>query len=73
MLRAGDPGGAEAPLRDWIRRAPFPPWSVERRPALGAALLAAGRPVESATAFKRAQAEGVGPLGGARPRLDRAR
>src|SRR6185369_16452642 len=25
MLRMGDATGAEAPLRDWIRRAPFPP------------------------------------------------
>lgn len=62
MLRVGDPAGAEAPLRDWIRRAPFPPLLGRAQAALGAALLAAGRPVESATAFKRAQAEGVGPL-----------
>ena len=62
MLRMGDAAGAEAPLRDWIRRAPFPPLMGRAQAALGAALLAAGRPTEAATAFKRAQAEGVGPL-----------
>src|SRR4029450_5068310 len=43
------------------RTAP-PPLLGGAQAALGAALLAAGRPVEAATAFKRAQAEGVGPL-----------
>jgi tetratricopeptide (TPR) repeat protein len=62
MLRVGDATGAEAPLRDWIRRAPFPPLVGRAQAALGAALLAAGRPTEAGTAFKRAQAEGVGPL-----------
>jgi tetratricopeptide (TPR) repeat protein len=62
MLRTGDPAGAEAPLRDWIRRAPFPPLLGRAQAALGAALLAVGRPGEAASAFKRAQAEGVGPL-----------
>ena len=62
MLRMGEATGAEAPLRDWIRRAPFPPLVGRAQTALGAALLAAGKPVEAATAFKRAQAEGVGPL-----------
>src|SRR5437899_1695588 len=62
MLRMGDAAGAEAPLRDWIRRAPFPPLVGRAQAALGAALLAAGRPTEAGTAFKRAQAEGVGPL-----------
>ncbi|MGH7305770.1 MAG: tetratricopeptide repeat protein, partial [Candidatus Rokuibacteriota bacterium] len=62
MLKMGDAAGAEAPLRDWIRRAPFPPLLGRAQTALGAALLAAGRPIEAATAFKRAEAEGVGPL-----------
>jgi tetratricopeptide (TPR) repeat protein len=62
MLRMGDATGAEAPLRDWIRRAPFPPLIGRAQAALGAAMLAAGRPIEAATAFKRAQAEGVGSL-----------
>jgi tetratricopeptide (TPR) repeat protein len=62
MLRMGDATGAEAPLRDWIRRAPFPPLLGRAQAALGAALLAAGKPTEAGTAFKRAQAEGVGPL-----------
>ena len=62
MLRVGDAIAAEAPLRDWIRRAPFPPLLGRAQAALGAALLAAERPTEAGTAFKRAQAEGVGPL-----------
>jgi tetratricopeptide (TPR) repeat protein len=62
MLKMGDAAGAEAPLRDWIRRAPFPPLLGRAQAALGAALLAAGRPTEAGTAFKRAQAEGVGSL-----------
>ena len=62
MIRAGDPSGAEAPLRDWIRRVPFPPLLGRAQAALGAAMLAAGRPVEAGTAFGRAQAEGVGSL-----------
>jgi tetratricopeptide (TPR) repeat protein len=62
MLRMGDATGAEAPLRDWIRRAPFPPLIGRAQAALGAAVLAAGRPTEAGTAFKKAQAEGVGPL-----------
>ena len=62
MLRMGDATGAEAPLRDWIRRAPFPPLIGRAYAALGVALLGAGRGTEAGTAFKRAQAEGVGPL-----------
>jgi len=62
MLRMGDAAGAEAPLRDWIRRAPFPPLLGRAYAALGVAMLGAGRPTEAGTAFKRAQAEGVGPL-----------
>ena len=62
MLKMGEATAAEAPLRDWIRRAPFPPLLGRAQAALGAALLAAGRPTEAGTAFKRAQAEGVGSL-----------
>jgi len=62
MLRMGDATDAEAPLRDWIRRAPFPPLLGRAYAALGASTLAAGRPIEAATAFKRAQAEGVGSV-----------
>src|SRR4029450_8898788 len=43
------------------RTAP-PPLLGGAQAALGAALLAAGRPVEAATAFGRAQSEGVGSL-----------
>ena len=62
MLRVGGAAGAEAPLRDWIRQAPFPPLLGRAQAALGAALLAAGRPGEAASAFTQAQREGVGPL-----------
>ena len=62
LMRMGDATGAEAPLRDWIRRAPFPPLLGRAQAALGAALLAAGRPTEAGAAFQRAQAEVVGPL-----------
>src|SRR5205823_4536440 len=50
LMRMGDATGAEAPLRDWIRRAPFPPLLGRAQAALGAALLAAGRPTEARSA-----------------------
>ena len=62
MVRTGDVGAAQPALRDWIRRAPFPPLLGRAQSALGAALLAAGRPGEAASAFTQAQREGVGPL-----------
>jgi TolA-binding protein len=62
MVRAGDVGAAQPALRDWIRRAPFPPLLGRAQAALGAALLAAGRPGEAVAAFTQAQREGVGPL-----------
>ena len=61
-LRMGDAAGAQAALRDWIRRSPFPPLLGRAQAALGAALLAGGRPAEAASAFTQAQVEGVGPL-----------
>ena len=62
MVRMGDVGGAQPALRDWIRRAPFQPLLGRAQSALGAALLAAGRPGEAASAFAQAKTEGVGPL-----------
>jgi TolA-binding protein len=62
MVRMGDLGGAQPALRDWIRRAPFPPLLGRAQSALGAALLASGRPTEAASAFTQAKTEGVGPL-----------
>src|SRR5207249_11641506 len=62
MLRTGDVAGAQTALRDWIRRAPFPPLLGRAQAALGAALLATGRQGEAANAFTQAQAEGAGPL-----------
>jgi TolA-binding protein len=62
MVRMGDLGGAQPALRDWIRRAPFPPLLGRAQSALGAALLASGRPAEAASAFTQAKTEGMGPL-----------
>src|SRR5262249_57762753 len=62
MVRTGDVGGAQPALRDWIRGAPFPPLIGRAQSALGADLLAAGRPAEAASAFTQAKTEGVGPL-----------
>ena len=62
MVRTGDVGAAQPALRDWIRRAPFAPLLGRAQSALGATLLAAGRPGEAASAFTQAQREGVGPL-----------
>jgi TolA-binding protein len=62
MVRTGDLGGAQPALRDWIRRAPFPPLLGRAQSALGATLLASGRPAEAASAFTQAKTEGVGPL-----------
>jgi TolA-binding protein len=62
MVRTGDVGNAEHGLRDWIRRAPFPPLLGRAQAALGVALLAAGRAGEATSAFTQAGAEGVGPL-----------
>src|SRR5262249_56164224 len=62
MVRTGDVGAAQPALRDWIRRAPFPPLIGRAQSALGAALLASGRPAEAASAFTQAKTEGVGPL-----------
>ena len=62
LMRTGDVAGAQTALRDWIRRAPFPPLLGRAQAALGATLLAAGRQGEAANAFTQAQAEGAGPL-----------
>src|SRR5262249_58741227 len=54
--------GAGARRGGWTARAPSPPLLGRAYAALGAATLAAGRPIEAGTAFKRAQTEGVGSL-----------
>src|SRR5207245_7988260 len=61
-LRWGAAAGAQPGRRHWIRRSPFPPLLGRAQAALGAALLASGRPAEAASAFTQAQVEGVGPL-----------
>jgi tetratricopeptide (TPR) repeat protein len=60
MVRAGQAKQALPPLREWIARAPFPPFLGRAHAALGAALLDAGEPNEAARAFARAEAEGMG-------------
>lgn len=62
MVHMGDLGGAQPALRDWIRRAPFPPLLGRAQCALGAALLASGRSTEATSAFTQAKTEGVGAL-----------
>ena len=61
-LRSGDVKAAQAELRDWIGRAPFPPLMGRAHAALGAALLAAGLPTDAGRAFAQAQREGLGAL-----------
>jgi tetratricopeptide (TPR) repeat protein len=58
MLRTGQTAVAQRELRDWITRGSFPPLAGRAHGALGAALLAAGRPADAAKEFARADAEG---------------
>lgn len=60
LLRTGQSAVAERELREWIARAPFPPLAGRAHGALGAALLANGRPADAAREFSRADAEGFG-------------
>jgi TolA-binding protein len=62
LLRTGDVRTAQAELRDWIGRAPFPPLLGRAHAALGVALLAARVPSEAEKAFAQAQREGLGAL-----------
>jgi TolA-binding protein len=62
MLRTGEAAAARPELADWIKRAPFPPLAGRAQVAMGAALLALGRPADAAKAFTQAQQEGVGAL-----------
>ncbi|MBI4636393.1 MAG: tetratricopeptide repeat protein [Candidatus Rokubacteria bacterium] len=58
LVRSGRGAEAEASLRDWLKRAPFPPLLGRARLALGAALLAAARYREAAAEFAAAEREG---------------
>lgn len=58
MLRTGQIPVAQRELRDWITRGSFPPLAGRAHGALGAALLAAGRPADATKEFARADAEG---------------
>ena len=66
LLRAGQAAAAQPMLREWIARAPFPPLLGRAHAALGAALLATGKPAEAAKEFAtaaRAGEAGVATLG----------
>lgn len=58
LARTGQAPAAQKELREWITRAPFPPLLGRAYGALGATLLAAGRPAEAVREFARAQQEG---------------
>ncbi|MBI2218816.1 MAG: tetratricopeptide repeat protein [Candidatus Rokubacteria bacterium] len=62
MVRQGDFAQALPALRDWIRRAPFPPLLGRAHAALGTALLAANKPAEAAKHFTAAKREGSGAV-----------
>ncbi len=62
MVRSGQAPPAQALLRDWILRAPFPPLLGRAHLALAVALLASGKPADAAREFGAAQREGVGAL-----------
>ncbi len=51
LLRSGQAPAAMPILREWIARAPFPPLVGRVHAALGAALLATGKPADAAKAF----------------------
>ena len=80
LLRSGQATAAEPILREWIARAPFPPLVGRVQAALGAALLATGKPSDAARAFgdaakageKGLAAIGIGAVALAANRLDEA-
>jgi tetratricopeptide (TPR) repeat protein len=63
MLRAGDANGAQPILREWIRRAPEPALVGRAQAALGAVLLATGKPADAGKAFAEAAKAGETGLG----------
>src|SRR5207247_1538912 len=63
MLRQGDAAGAEAALRGWLGRAPFPALFGRAHAALGTALLSQGRRDEALREFTLAQKDGSVALG----------
>jgi TolA-binding protein len=57
--RTGQAAAAQRDLRDWISRAPFPPLVGRAHAALGAVLLATGKPADASREFQRAEKEGL--------------
>ena len=65
-LRRGQPAAALPMLREWIARAPFPQLVGRAQAALGAALLATGKPADAAkacAAASKAGESGIATLG----------
>src|SRR5262249_59153002 len=62
--RGGGGGRPHGGRRGGAGRAPFPPLLGRAHAALGATLLATGRPADAAREFAAAQREGVGDLAG---------
>jgi len=63
LLRQGDAAGADAALRDWLGRAPFPALFGRAHAALGTALLAQGKRDEALREFTLTQKDGSVALG----------
>src|SRR5439155_1017799 len=63
LLRQGDAAGAEAALRDWLGRAPFPALFGRAHAALGTSLLAQGKTDAALREFTLAQKDGSAALG----------
>jgi tetratricopeptide (TPR) repeat protein len=62
LVRTGQVAEAQGPLRDWMRRASFPPLLARAHAALAAALLASDNAVEAGREFAAAQKDGAGSI-----------
>jgi tetratricopeptide (TPR) repeat protein len=62
LVRTGQVADAQGPLRDWMRRASFPPLLARAHAALAAALLASDNAIEAGREFAAAQKDGAGAI-----------